>query len=104
MKIRDLIEVLRAYDPDEDVYTVATCHCCTHFVEVNAECVGRRDVEHYFQSSLEMPQQFFRTAAPDAYDHLDPADRPRPRSAWERPGVVIAGSDWSFYPDVPEAA
>ena len=44
MKIRELIQALSAFDPDEEVFTINTCECCTHFCELNAECIGRRDV------------------------------------------------------------
>ena len=31
---------------------------------------------------------------------LGPRERPHPRSEWTRPGIVIAGAEWTFHPEV----
>lgn len=42
--VRELIQALGAFDPDEKVYTIVTCECCTGFRQLTADGVGRRRV------------------------------------------------------------
>ena len=90
MKVRDLIELLQRHDPDQEVYTIDSCDCCTSFEAVEAKQVGVRDVDtderfsgeaHYFDE--EEVVQF---------------------ETMKKPALVIAGGTWASWPSPEDLA
>ncbi len=102
LTVGELIDLLGAFDPDEEVFVVDACDCCpTGFANLEADCVGVRDVS--------MADRFTRSASTDeliaaheAAPRLEPL--PLPPAQWMRRGVVIAGSRWVYYPEVAAEA
>ena len=45
LTVGELIDLLGAFNPDEEVFVLASCDCClTGFANLDADCVGVRDV------------------------------------------------------------
>ena len=87
MKVRELIRHLQGLDPEIEVYTVATCDCCTEFCAVESAEIGERDVggENYVVDRWEPDGDWEWHTAPL-------------RDDWKTRGLVIAGSELAFSP------
>lgn len=80
MKVRELIEFLGKQDPETEVYTIATCECCTHFVPVEEGLeLGIRDVSRDYDGRHQVLSSLAH--APKEY----------PEEA-----LVIAGEGWAL--------
>lgn len=102
LTVADLIELLGAYDPGEEVFVLDSCDCClTGLAELTPACVGLRDA---FLDDMFDPDK----SVDELIDAHEQAPRlsplPLPPSRWLRRGVVIAGAPWVHYPDVTGAA
>ena len=96
MTVGELIELLGAFDPGEEVFVLDSCGCClTGFENLEAGCVGVRDasMDDMFDPDKGTDELI------DAHEKSPRLD-PLPPPKWMRRGVVIAGSRWVHYPEV----
>ena len=87
MNVAELIERLGRFPPETPVYTLATCECCTDFVEVDEEAIGERDVATHVR--------YYPEFGDDALSNRNA----NPRAKWEKPALVIAGDAWAYWPE-----